>query len=80
MGVISEHRRALWSARLWCHGYFTVWRRSVNTPGLPGQGRLRRTRWKIEAKMRRNGRVSMWLALVSLVLMAGARYASPIFA
>lgn len=29
--------------------------------------------------MRRNGRVSMWLALVSLILMAGARYAGPIF-
>ena len=30
--------------------------------------------------MRRNGRVSMWLALASLALMAGARYAGPIFA
>jgi len=62
------------------HGYFTVWRRAGVYAALAiadesGDGTLA----QLEEKMRRNGRVSMWLALVSLVLMAGARYASPIF-
>ena len=33
---------------------------------------------ELEAKLRRNGRISMWLALISLALMAGARYISPV--
>ena len=32
----------------------------------------------LEGKLRTNGRISMWLALVSLALMAGARYIGPV--
>jgi len=63
------------------HGYFTVWRRAGEYAQLAKAAKADEvTLDQIEDKMRRNGRVSMWLALVSLVLMAGARYAGPIFA
>ncbi len=33
----------------------------------------------LEAKLRRNGRISMWLGVVALVFMVGARYVNPLF-
>lgn len=33
----------------------------------------------LEAKLVRHGRISMWLGVVAIVLMAGARYVNPIF-
>jgi len=63
------------------HGYFTVWRQSGRYAQLAGaNGAGGEALAQLEAKMRRNGRISMWLALVSLILMAGARYAGPVFA
>lgn len=63
------------------HGYFTVWRRAGEVAALAAaDDSAAGTLKQLEEKMRRNGRVSLWLALVSLVLMAGARYAGPIFA
>ena len=58
------------------HGWFAVWR----------PARLYAASSKSDAsemegskdKLRTNGRVSMWLALISLVLMAGARYIGPV--
>ena len=80
MGVILSIG-ALFGLLAFGHGYFTVWRRSGEYARLARAGEAQEDALgQIEAKMRRNGRVSMWLALVSLVLMAGARYASPIFA
>ena len=72
---------ALFGLLAFAHGYFAVWRRAGAYTRLiaeddAGEGKLA----GLEGKMRRNGRISMWLALVSLILMAGARYASPIFA
>lgn len=62
------------------HGFFALWRSAGHygdllTSGAADEADLQ----ALEDKLRRNGRVSMWLALVSLVLMAGARYISPIF-
>ncbi|MCY3779073.1 MAG: hypothetical protein OXG78_02075 [Chloroflexi bacterium] len=63
------------------HGYFTVWRQNGRYARLAGaEGAGGEALARLEAKMRRNGRVSLWLALISLILMAGARYAGPIFA
>ena len=80
MGVILS-LGALFGLLAFGHGYFTVWRRSGEYAGLAGMNEADgEALAQLEAKMRRNGRVSFWLALVSLVLMAGARYAGPIFA
>ena len=61
------------------HGIFAVWRpagqyASALKAGDVDDGIVS----ELEAKIRRNGRISMWLALISLVLMAGARYISPV--
>ncbi len=80
MGVILSVG-ALFGLLAFGHGYFTVWRRAGEYARLASAVEANEeTLGPIEAKMRRNGRVSMWLALVSLALMAGARYAGPIFA
>ncbi len=72
---------ALFGLLAFGHGYFTVWRSAAVYTRLAGAAEADKgTLEQVEAKMRRNGRVSMWLALVSLALMAGARYAGPIFA
>lgn len=58
------------------HGWFAGWRpargyaATIDAAGDELE--------ELEGKLRRNGRISMWLALVSLVLMAGARYISPV--
>ena len=63
------------------HGYFAVWRRAgVYRRLLADEGVEDDALVDVGDRMRRNGRVSMWLALISLILMAGARYAGPIFA
>lgn len=33
----------------------------------------------LEAKLRRNGKISMWLGVFALLFMAGARYVNPLF-
>ena len=72
---------ALFGLLAFGHGYFTVWRRAGHyAERVDARGAEAAALEQMEAKMRRNGRVSLWLALVSLVLMAGARYAGPIFA
>ena len=80
MGIILTVG-ALFGLLAFGHGYFTVWRRAAQYAVLAAEdGADEATLRQSEEKMRRNGRISMWLALVSLVLMAGARYAGPIFA
>lgn len=72
---------ALFGLLAFAHGYFAVWRRTgAYRRLLADEGVEEDALTSAEALMRRNGRVSMWLALVSLILMAGARYAGPIFA
>ncbi len=71
---------ALFGLLAFAHGYFAVWRRAgAYRRLLADEGLKADALAGVEDKMRRNGRVSMWLALVSLILMAGARYAGPIF-
>ena len=61
------------------HGIFTVWRNAGRYAGLvKTDGSDEKTLSQLQEKMRRNGRVSMWLAIVSLILMAGARYIGPV--
>ena len=61
------------------HGLFAVWRPAGKYAGqlnadADDDGALA----QLEDKLRRNGRASMWLAVISLILMAGARYISPL--
>ncbi len=57
------------------HGAFTVWRVGFQYAGkLKSGAGDEGTLTTLEDKIRRNGRISMWLALLSLLLMAGARY------
>ena len=76
---------ALFGLLAFAHGLFAVWRSAwkyaelVKEAGDEPTGAQQKARQKLEGKLRRNGRVSMWLAVVSLVLMAGARYIGPIF-
>ena len=71
---------ALFGLLAFAHGYFAIWRRAgAYRRLLADEGVKADALAEVEDKMRRNGRVSMWLALVSLILMAGARYAGPIF-
>lgn len=61
------------------HGYFAVWRpagRFANAlkSAAPEESQLA----ALQDKIRRNGRVSLWLAIASLILMAGARYIGPV--
>lgn len=72
---------ALFGLLAFAHGYFAVWRRAGAYGRLMAEAGVdERASGDMEDRLRRNGRVSMWLALVSLILMAGARYAGPIFA
>ena len=62
------------------HGIFAVWRRLAALPARSkALARDESQLAMLEDKLRRNGRVSLWLAIVSLILMAGARYISPVF-
>ena len=80
MGVILSIG-ALFGLLAFGHGYFTVWRRAGRYAAAVGSEKPHDASLaQLEEKMRRNGRISLWLALVSLILMAGARYAGPIFA
>ena len=74
MGVVLT-LGALVGLLAFAHGYFAVWRKAdlFVSSGADDSGQAA----PID-KLRRNGRISMWLALVSLVLMAGARYISPV--
>ncbi|MCY4072485.1 MAG: hypothetical protein OXG60_14425 [Chloroflexi bacterium] len=71
---------ALFGLLAFGHGFFALWRSAGRYSDLvkSGDGDEATLR-ALEDKLRRNGRVSMWLAVVSLVLMAGARYISPLF-
>lgn len=61
------------------HGLFAVWRPARQLSGQLKAGETAESTLSgLEDKIRRNGRVSMWLALISLVLMAGARYIGPV--
>ncbi|MCY4146897.1 MAG: hypothetical protein OXF90_10585 [Chloroflexi bacterium] len=61
------------------HGLFAVWRPAGRYAGaLRSAGADEAELTRMEDKIRRNGRVSMWLAMISLILMAGARYIGPI--
>ena len=71
---------ALFGLLAFGHGTFALWRSAGQYATLAGatgseEDELR----ELEGKLRRNGRISLWLALVSLVLMAGARYIGPVF-
>ncbi len=61
------------------HGLFAVWRpagRYANALKIDQAAESELT--QLEDKIRRSGRISLWLALISLVLMAGARYIGPV--
>lgn len=61
------------------HGLFAVWRPAIQLSSQLKAGETgESTLTSLEDKIRRNGRVSLWLALTSLVLMAGARYIGPV--
>ena len=71
---------ALFGLLAFGHGIFALWRSAGQYAGLarsatPDESILS----GLEDKLRRNGRISLWLALVSLALMAGARYIGPVF-
>ena len=71
---------ALFGLLAFGHGFFALWRSAGQYSDLVKSGDADEAALQtLEDKLRRNGRVSMWLALVSLVLMAGARYISPLF-
>ncbi len=76
MGVVLT-LGALFGLLAFAHGWFALWRGAGNYVELLRAEEASGLA-EIEGKMRRNGRISMWLALVSLVLMAGARYIGPI--
>lgn len=61
------------------HGFFAVWRPAGRFAAALKSGASDETQLATqEAKLRRHGRISLWLALVSLILMAGARYIGPV--
>ena len=61
------------------HGFFAVWRPAGRYSSALKSGKADEPQLAtLEGKLRRNGRISMWLAIVSLVLMAGARYIGPV--
>lgn len=79
MGLILT-AGALIGLLAFAHGYFSVWRRAGEYARLAASAAAANEPLAaMEGAMRRNGRVSVWLALASLILMAGARYATPIF-
>ncbi len=62
------------------HGFFTVWRGAGRYATLLKAGEAKEADLEpLQDKIRRNGRISLWLALVALILMAGARYINPLF-
>ena len=70
---------ALFGLLAFGHGYFAVWRGAGRFAAMAANDSAdAAAQTQLQDKLRRNGRVSMWLALVSLVLMAGARYISPV--
>lgn len=76
---ISITLGALFGLLAFGHGFFALWRRAGQYGALAQSGAAdEATLQALEDKLRRNGRVSMWLAVVSLVLMAGARYIGPV--
>ena len=80
MGIILT-LGALFGLLAFGHGYFSVWRRAGEYAAAAASDETDDASLaQLQEKMRRNGRLSLWLALVSLALMAGARYAGPIFA
>ncbi|MDE2821398.1 MAG: hypothetical protein OXI40_16830 [Chloroflexota bacterium] len=71
---------ALFGLLAFGHGFFALWRSAGQYSDLAKSGDGDEAALQaLEDKLRRNGRIGMWLALVSLVLMAGARYISPLF-
>ncbi len=58
------------------HGWFAVWRPASQYAAFSELDADEQE--ALEGKLRTNGRISMWLALVSLALMAGARYIGPV--
>jgi len=71
---------ALFGLLAFGHGFFALWRSAGQYSDLAKSGAGDEAALQaLEDKLRRNGRIGMWLALVSLVLMAGARYISPLF-
>lgn len=70
---------ALFGLLAFGHGLFTVWRSAGRFAAMAASDSADEAALgQLGDKMRRNGRVSMWLAIVSLVLMAGARYIGPV--
>ena len=70
---------ALFGLLAFGHGYFAVWRGAGRFAAIIASENADEAALKqLQDKLRRNGRVSMWLAVVSLVLMAGARYIGPV--
>ncbi len=76
MGIVLT-LGSLFGLLAFAHGWFAVWRSAGRYAELLDADETDELK-QLEAKMRRNGRISMWLALVSLILMAGARYIGPI--
>ncbi|MCE2473636.1 MAG: hypothetical protein J4G18_17395, partial [Anaerolineae bacterium] len=61
------------------HGFFAVWRPAGRFAKALKSGAADESQLaSLEDNLRRNGRISMWLALASLILMAGARYIGPV--
>ncbi len=70
---------SLFGLLAYLHGLFAVWRSAGRFAAMAASDNGDEAALtRLQAKLRRNGRVSMWLALVSLVLMAGARYIGPV--
>lgn len=70
---------ALFGLLAFGHGVFTVWRGAGRFAAMAASEKADEAALaQLQDKMRRNGRVSMCLAIVSLVLMAGARYIGPV--
>ena len=70
---------ALFGLLAFGHGLSTVWRGAGRFATMAASDSADEAALaQLGGKLRRNGRVSMWLAIVSLVLMAGARYIGPV--
>ena len=70
---------ALFGLLAFGHGFFALWRGAGTYADLAVNAEADEAHLRaLEGKLRRNGRISMWLAVVSLVLMAGARYIGPL--
>lgn len=70
---------ALFGLLAFGHGVFTVWRSAGRFAVMAASETADEAALaQLQDKLRRNGRISMWLALISLILMAGARYIGPV--